>query len=546
MFDFLKPSIEIPEMSTGTDLVPFEPSFESVNGDVAQVADVESLSPMQSLLMIFEEIRDGINELVLLARESAAPESFDRDTAISAADTGGVTPSSDTDSQGNKFNFPEVPEVGPKLGLALMLGGLVALFEFSDEIAKAIEPVLEIAGKVVDAVGVKGLLYSGLAAVAAIKFGKPLLTLLGNGPKAISTAFSTLTEAFSGMRKFLFDTAPKNIKAAYGAGTQFFTKAFNLVKGAFISMQLFLTKTLVPTLTTAFAPLSAALLPVTIAIAAAVAVFVSIKAGIDEFKASLEQGDSLLVAITEGVSTALLTLVTLPITLMKNAAAFIAEKLGFEEVAKKLKDLDIVEFIKNGVKALVFKATDFVLGLFDIDFNQVLGKFIDIGKSIGNVLNGIAQGSIAAIKAAFPGGESPMEAFKRVYGEVTSGQEPRMPVEENIDTSSMSDEELKAEQEKLEKQFDTNLNLESQAPLSDEMLKIQIDNQDKLGKVLDDLQKEMDERAETGGAVNTVIQDNKTVTNNTTNNTEQTPDLSVDATDAVAKALAFRGYGMAY
>ena len=41
MFDFLKPSIEIPEMSTGTDLVPFEPSFESVNGDVAQVADVE-------------------------------------------------------------------------------------------------------------------------------------------------------------------------------------------------------------------------------------------------------------------------------------------------------------------------------------------------------------------------------------------------------------------------------------------------------------------------------------------------------------------------
>ena len=546
MFDFLKPSIEIPEMSTGTDLVPFEPSFESVNGDVAQVADVESLSPMQSLLMIFEEIRDGINELVLLARESAAPESFDRDTAISAADTGGVTPSSDTDSQGNKFNFPEVPEVGPKLGLALMLGGLVALFEFSDEIAKAIEPVLEIAGKVVDAVGVKGLLYSGLAAVAAIKFGKPLLTLLGNGPKAISTAFSTLTEAFSGMRKFLFDTAPKNIKAAYGAGTQFFTKAFNLVKGAFISMQLFLTKTLVPTLTTAFAPLSAALLPVTIAIAAAVAVFVSIKAGIDEFKASLEQGDSLLVAITEGVSTALLTLVTLPITLMKNAAAFIAEKLGFEEVAKKLKDLDIVEFIKNGVKALVFKATDFVLGLFDIDFNQVLGKFIDIGKSIGNVLNGIAQGSIAAIKAAFPGGESPMEAFKRVYGEVTSGQEPRMPVEENIDTSSMSDEELKAEQEKLEKQFDTNLSLESQAPLSDEMLKIQIDNQDKLGKVLDDLQKEMDERAETGGAVNTVIQDNKTVTNNTTNNTEQTPDLSVDATDAVAKALAFRGYGMAY
>ena len=103
MFDFLKPSIEIPEMSTGTDLVPFEPSFESVNGDVAQVADVESLSPMESLLMIFTEIRDGINELVLLARESAAPESFDRDAAIQGADVDDTTPDSDTDSQGNKF-----------------------------------------------------------------------------------------------------------------------------------------------------------------------------------------------------------------------------------------------------------------------------------------------------------------------------------------------------------------------------------------------------------------------------------------------------------
>ena len=81
----------------------------------------------------------------------------------------------------------------------------------------------------------------------------------------------------------------------------------------------------------------------------------------------------------------------------------------------------------------VFSPFTLCLGLFDIDFNQVLGKFIDIGKSIGNVLNGIAQGSIAAIKAAFPGGESPMEAFKRVYGEVTSGQEPRMPEDENIE-----------------------------------------------------------------------------------------------------------------
>ena len=521
MFDFLKPSIQIPEMSTGTDLVPYEPSFESVNGDVVQAPDVESLSPMQSLLMIFEEIRDGINELVLLARESAAPESFDRDAAISAADTGDTPPGSDTDTQGNKFNFPEVPEVGPKLGLALMLGGLVALFEFSDEIAKAIEPVLEMAGKVVDAVGVKGLLYSGLAAVAAIKFGPAVLTLITKG---IPAAFTTLAGAFTTMKTFILTTAPAAIKGAFGFGTTLFTKAFTALKGAFTAMQLFLTKTLVPTLSTAFAPLSAALLPVTLAIAAAVAIFVSIKAGIDEFKKSLEEGDSLLVAITEGVSTALLTLVTLPIVLMQKAAAFIAEKLGFENVAQKLRDLDIVDFIKDSVKNLVIKAKDFVLGLFDIDFNQVLGKFIDIGKSIGNVLNGIAQGSIAAVKAAFPGGESPMEAFKRVYGEVTAGQEPRFPEEENIeqgDTIQNGDETNITNNT-------TNNTIEAQP---NGALQETINNIDNV---------------ETGGAVNTIIQDNKTVTNNTTNNTEQTPDLSVNATDEVAKALAFRGYGIAY
>ena len=521
MFDFLKPSIQIPEMNTGTDLVPYEPSFESVNGDVVQAPDVESLSPMQSLLMIFEEIRDGINELVLLARESAAPESFDRDAAISAADTGDTPPGSDTDTQGNKFNFPEVPEVGPKLGLALMLGGLVTLFEFSDEIAKAIEPVLEMAGKVVDAVGVKGLLYSGLAAVAAIKFGPAVLTLITKG---IPAAFTTLAGAFTTMKTFILTTAPAAIKGAFGFGTTLFTKAFTALKGAFTAMQLFLTKTLVPTLSTAFAPLSAALLPVTLAIAAAVAIFVSIKAGIDEFKKSLEEGDSLLVAITEGVSTALLTLVTLPIVLMQKAAAFIAEKLGFENVAQKLRDLDIVDFIKDSVKNLVIKAKDFVLGLFDIDFNQVLGKFIDIGKSIGNVLNGIAQGSIAAVKAAFPGGESPMEAFKRVYGEVTAGQEPRFPEEENIeqgDTIQNGDETNITNNT-------TNNTIEAQP---NGALQETINNIDNV---------------ETGGAVNTIIQDNKTVTNNTTNNTEQTPDLSVNATDEVAKALAFRGYGIAY
>ena len=73
--------------------------------------------------------------------------------------------------------------------------------------------------------------------------------------------------------------------------------------------------------------------------------------------------------------------------------------------------------------------------MFDLDFKQVLGKFIDIGKSIGRVLKAIALGSIAAVKAAFPGGESPMEAFRRVYDEVSNkgNENPSLPEEADPD-----------------------------------------------------------------------------------------------------------------
>ena len=536
MLPALAPSIGVPTITTGTDLIPYSVDSQGNEGTIETAP--EKMSPMDSLKAIFEDIRDGINELVVLTRE-AMPNA--RDMGISAADVGETPAPPTNDSQGNKFNFPEVPEVGPKLGLALMLGGLVALFEFSDEIAKAIEPVLEIASKVVDAVGVKGLLYSGLAAVAAIKFGPAVLTLITKG---IPAAFTTLAGAFTTMKTFILTTAPTAIKGAFGFGTTLFTKAFTALKGAFTAMQLFLTKTLVPTLTTAFAPLSAALLPVTLAIAAAVAIFVSIKAGIDEFKASLEQGDSLLVAITEGVSTALLTLVTLPIVLMQKAAAFIAEKLGFENVAQKLRDLDIVDFIKDSVKNLVIKAKDFVIGLFNIDFNEVLGKFIDIGKSIGTVLSAIAKGSIAAIKAAFPGGESPMEAFKRVYSEVSAGGEGTMPKEAEAaieDVNTKTDQELKQEQVALENELAES----TTSQLSGTMTQADFIMQQEIVSALEKINRELDERARIA-AENAAFNNIITTTDNSTtvsSNQLNVGDYAIDGSDATAKSLAAMGYG---
>ena len=573
MLPALAPSIGVPTISTGTDIIPYNVDSQG-NQDIVE-ATPEKMSPMDSLKAIFEDIRDGINELVVLTRE-AMPNT--RDMGISAADVDDIPAPQENDSQGNKF---KLPEIGPKTGLGLMLVGLAALYAFGDEIAKAIEPVLELAGTVVEKLGIKGTLYTGLGLLAAIKFGPALITLLTT---TIPEAFVTLKDSFKSMRKFLFKTAPNAIKDAYGATTKFFSKAFEMLKGAFTAMRtflfttapnaikgafgfatdlftkaftavknaftamrVFLLKSLVPTITTSLATVSTALLPVTLAIAAAVAIFVSIKAGIDEFKKSLEEGDSMLVAIIEGVSTALLTLVTLPITLIKNFVAWVAEKLGFEGIAEKLKEFNIVDFIKDGVKNLVLKAKDFVLGLFDIDFQEVLGKFIDIGKSIGTVLKAIAKGSIAAVKAAFPGGESPMEAFKRVYAEVSGGQEGTMPKDAEAaidDVDTKTDAELKAEAEKLEQQYDA-IDSTYQYPLSDEMLKAQFMRQEEIVSVLDKINRELDERARIA-ADNAALNNNIITTDNSTNvssNSMNVSDFSVDGTDQVAKQLADVGQG---
>jgi len=573
MLPALAPSISVPTLTTGTDLIPYNVDSQG-NQDIVE-ATPEKMSPMDSLKAIFEDIRDGINELVVLTRE-AMPNT--RDMSIGAADVEDIPAPQENDSQGNKF---KLPEIGPKTGLGLMLVGLAALYAFGDEIAKAIEPVLELAGTVVEKLGIKGTLYTGLGLLAAIKFGPALITLLTT---TIPEAFVTLKDSFKSMRKFLFKTAPNAIKDAYGATTKFFSKAFEMLKGAFTAMRtflfttapnaikgafgfatdlftkaftavknaftamrVFLLKSLVPTITTSLATVSTALLPVTLAIAAAVAIFVSIKAGIDEFKKSLEEGDSMLVAIIEGVSTALLTLVTLPITLIKNFVAWVAEKLGFEGIAEKLKEFNIVDFIKDGVKNLVLKAKDFVLGLFDIDFQEVLGKFIDIGKSIGTVLKAIAKGSIAAVKAAFPGGESPMEAFKRVYAEVSGGQEGTMPKDAEAaidDVDTKTDAELKAEAEKLEQQYDA-IDSTYQYPLSDEMLKAQFMRQEEIVSVLDKINRELDERARIA-ADNAALNNNIITTDNSTNvssNSMNVSDFSVDGTDQVAKQLADVGQG---
>ena len=197
---------------------------DSQGNDIAP----QAMSPMDSVRAIFEEIRDGINTLVDLTRNMSPSAADLRDQGISDAD---VKPGSDSDSQGNKkgFNF-EMPEVGPKLGLALMLGALTALFKYSDQITAGVAKVLPFVKDFIDMLGPKGALFLGLGLLAKLIFPKTVSSLLGAGKEGIKYAFTELGTGFKGMRESL-GKMKDNLKAAYTGGKKLimggFTKLAN-------------------------------------------------------------------------------------------------------------------------------------------------------------------------------------------------------------------------------------------------------------------------------------------------------------------------------
>ena len=554
----------------------------------------ERMSPMDSLKAIFEEMRDSLNTLVLLMQGQGPSAADMRDEGIADAD---VIDPVDTDTQGNS-SFPsfEKPEIGPKVGLALMMLGLTALFKYSDQIAAALEPVLKYADKFLEMLGPTGSLYLGLAGLTAIIFPKTFKSLLGAGAKGIKFAFGLLKDGFMGMkdavtampgliksaytggknlvmagftklaagfqamRLFMLKTLIPKLASIYGASGALLMKAVGGLVAAFTGLKVFLLGTLIPSIAAIAAPFIVPIAIIAAVVAGAVAAFYSIKAGIDEFKKSLDEGDTMLEAIIEGVSTALLTLMYLPITLIKNFVAWVAEKLGFEGIATKLKEINIADSIKDGIKNLVLKAKDFVLGLFDLDFKQVLGKFTDIGAAIGRVLKGIALGSIAAVKAAFPGGESPMEAFSRVYDEVSNkgNDSPSLPDEapkadttdiQSIENAKKEIKENEAEikvvrgiNEQDDPEFTTNLKIEQLQSRNAELLSMIYEN----SLIQSDIAKKSLELQGTnsgGTVVTTINTTDASQTNQSTSNTTQTPGLAVDGSDSTARMLALQLYG---
>jgi len=215
-----------------------------------------------------------------------------------------------------------------------------------------------------------------LLAPKALAFGAIKLAL-GAAKGGLKFAMKVLRLFFS---KTMYTRILRLVGQGAKGGGKLMMRALGLVGKALTAMRVFLMSSMIPAITGFMAPFIIPLALLAAAVAAAVAIFVSIKAGIEEFKCSLANGDSMLVAIIEGVSTALLTLVTLPITLIKKFVAWVAKKLGFEGIAEKLNEFNIVDFIKDGVKKLFSSIGKWVSGIYEDYIKPLLApllKFFD-------------------------------------------------------------------------------------------------------------------------------------------------------------------------
>ena len=166
-------SMSPPQMSTPVQ------SLAAVPNQTLDARAVK-MNPMDSMIMVFEDMRDGIGkipeaifelkeqvktsisnlnkhlayrftELSKTAQKqmtgTAVPvESRDDLLGEADADSQGNM-EEDTDSQGNEggfgFRLPKIGKPGPKMGLALLLGGLATLMAFGDKLVPFLAPILK-------------------------------------------------------------------------------------------------------------------------------------------------------------------------------------------------------------------------------------------------------------------------------------------------------------------------------------------------------------------------------------------------------------------
>ena len=150
-------------------------------------------------------------------------------------------------------------------------------------------------------------------------------------------------------------------------------------------------------------------------------------AGFDKYK---DQGflAGLFGGLMGGIGGLLSGVIGIPLDMLKGGVAWILEKFGFTDAADALGEFSFADMIKN----LFFAITDKVLGFIqhikdqiaDIGIGGMVANMaIDILKILKKIAMfplAVAAGAVMGLAAAWPGGDSPGEAFMKGFNGVMS------------------------------------------------------------------------------------------------------------------------------
>ena len=428
------PAIEPTFNNEGTAMVPV-----TANRNVDQkLGTIEIKSPMDQVTEFFAGIDKSLIRLVEFAKRSFGLEEKqaqrdqlrrqDTDVAGDEKEDKNIIDTLKEQFSTFKEGFDRI-SIGEKLQAALLVGALALFVKAQDALIPIVTAIVKAFNFVAENVfghtdsPKANTLLSLLGIFTAFKFLplKKAAILAGSGIASATKAISSqvfrggkgsLKNIFEGINK-AGALALKGAKGALGIIEGGFQGLFNGIGKTFGLLR----KGLVAMRAGSLAMLGP-LLPA-VAIAAAIgAVLYSLKSSIEVFKTSLEEGDSAMTAVGKAILDFTATLVTLPITLVKNLIGYIAGLLGFDGIKEKLDNFSFKDLFINIITGFVNKVKDFFSAIFDFDFKSILEKIGNMGQRIANTLKAIAKGSVAMIAAAVPGGESPTEAFSRVYNEV--------------------------------------------------------------------------------------------------------------------------------
>ena len=419
----------------GTAMVP-------VSSGKSTLGEIKIKSPLENLKDTFSDMRNSLASMVgiqteeakrqasidekLLAQKDFEIEMQNKEFTDSGA-AGPLRPTSNDDLEGvdtddkTYGNFVEKAETaggnildsikdafdqtsfGEKMMAVILAGGFLLFSKYSDTIQKYLEPIVQFVMDIIDLLGPEGaffaflggfvLLKSGLAKKGLMKAGGFILKTIkasaasldrqGGLFKAMGNGFERINKGAKG----LVGQLGKMGKMITGGLTKGFTllgRGLTALRVGIMSMSSSLGAMIVP------------FLPAIAIAAAVVAVFFSLKSGFDTFKASLDEGNSVFTAVIDGLGDTLLTLTTLPATLVKKLVGFIAGLFGFDDFKKKLEEFDVKEQIVNALGSLI--------------------------GGLARILKAVAKGAGAALAAVFSLSD-PIEAFSKKFAEVMAGGE---------------------------------------------------------------------------------------------------------------------------